>query len=106
MVDVEHSLLADKHFKINDTVTDFNLLDIHYWSHDKFIDQDDDTHLWDSNLPRYIFPRTFQFQEIIRLCQINYLPNERALVTPSQEILFTITAESINQMLQIQPKPD
>ena len=56
VVDVEHTPLADKDFKISDIVTNFNLLELHYWSHDKFIDQADDIHLRDSNLPRYIFP--------------------------------------------------
>ena len=70
------------------------------------MDQDDDIHLWESNLPKYIFPQTFQFLEIIRLCQVNDLPNERALVTHNKEILFTIAAESINQMLQIKPRSD
>ena len=45
VVDVEHTPLADKDFKISATVTDFNLLDIHCWSHDKSIDQADDIYL-------------------------------------------------------------
>ena len=59
VLDVDHTPLADKDFKISDTVTDFNLLELHCWSHDKFIDQAHDIHLWDSNLPKYIFPQTF-----------------------------------------------
>lgn len=105
IIDVEHTPLADKDFKISDPVADFNLLELHYWSHDKFMDQVDDIHLWESNLPKYIFPQTFQFPEIIRLCQVNYLPIERAMLTHNKKILFTIIAESINQMLRIQPKP-
>ena len=92
VIDVEHNPLADKYFKINDTVIDFNLLELHCWSHDKFIDQADDILLCDSNLPKYIFPQTFQVLEIIRLCQVHYMPSERVLVTLSKEILFTITA--------------
>jgi len=68
VIDVEQNPLADKDFKISDTVIDFNFLELHFWSHDKFIDQADDILLWDSNLPKYIFPQTFQFLEIIRLC--------------------------------------
>ena len=68
IVDVEHTPLAGKDFKISDTVTDFNLLDIQCWSYDKSIDQADDICLWESNLPKYILPHTFQFTEIIKLC--------------------------------------
>ena len=38
--------------------------------------------------------------------QTMYLPDQRAIVTHGKEILFTITTESINQMLQIQHRPD
>jgi len=37
--------------------------------------------------------------------QAYYIPNQRAIVSSSVETLFTITPESINQMLQI-PKND
>jgi len=106
IADVEHLPLADKDYNIIDTMTDSNLLELHYWSHDKYTDQVDDIHLWESNLPKYIFPQTYLFPEIIRLCQNNYFPNERAIITLAQEILFTVTAQSINQMLQIQPQPE
>ena len=56
IVCVEHTLLVEKDLKISDTIIDFNLLELHCWSHGKFIDQADDIHLWDSNLPKYIFP--------------------------------------------------
>ena len=62
--------------------------------------------LWESNLNKYIVPQTFQCLEVIRLYQTSYIPKKRAIITPSKEILFTITAESTNQMLQIQPRPD
>jgi len=83
VANVEHLPLADKDFKIVDTMTDSNLLEVHCWSHDKFIDQVDDIHLWDSNLPKYPFPQTYQCPELIRLRQINYFPNERDIVTPT-----------------------
>ena len=63
-------------------------------------------YLWESNLPKYLFPQVYQFPKIIHLCQICYLPSQRAIVFPNQQILFTITTGSINEMLQIQPNPD
>ena len=70
VIDVEHIPLADKDFKISDPVTDFNLLELHYWSHDKSIDQADDVYLRDSNFPKYIVPQTFQCPEVIRLYKL------------------------------------
>ena len=42
VVYVEHIPLADTDFKITDTVTEFNLLELHYWSQEKSIDQVDE----------------------------------------------------------------
>jgi len=92
VADVKHLPLTDKDFKIIDTMTDSNLLEHHCLNHEKFIDQADDNHLWDSKLPKYSFRRTYQCPELIILFQINYLLTERAIVTPTQEILFTINA--------------
>ena len=101
IVDVEHTLLADRDFKISDPATEFNLLELHCQSYDNSIDQADEVFLQESNLPKYIVPQTFQCPEVTRLCQTCYFPDQRAIITPGKEILFTITAESINQMLQI-----
>lgn len=43
---------------------------------------------------------------MIHLCKLYYIPSQRAIVSPNQQILFTVTTESINQMLHIQPKPN
>ena len=56
LLDVDRTPLADKGFKIIDIVTDRNILELHCWSHDKFVDQADDINLWNSNLPKYIVP--------------------------------------------------
>ena len=106
VLDMENTPLVYRYFKISDPVTEFNLLELHCWSHDKSINQADDGFLWESNLPKYIVPRTFQCPEVIRICQTSYIPDQRAIVTPEKEILFIIAAGSINQMLQIQPRPD
>jgi hypothetical protein len=48
-----------------------------------------------------MFPHTFHFLEFSLKCQAHYLSDQRAIVSSSGETLFTITPESINQMLQI-----
>ena len=52
-----------------------------------------------------MFPHTFPFPEFVLRCQANNLPGHRAIASPIGEILFTITYETIDQMLQV-PKND
>lgn len=35
-----------------------------------------------------------------------YIPSQRVVMSPDQKVLFTITVESINEMLQLQPGPN
>jgi len=43
------------------------------------------------------------FPDIIHQCCAKYDPVSKAVMTPSQNILFYINAESINEMLQFHP---
>ena len=61
--------------------------------------------IWDTHLPKYVVPLTHPGQDLVRLCQKHYEPYQRAIVNADIEILFIITAESINQMLQLQSDP-
>jgi hypothetical protein len=49
-----------------------------------------------------MFPQTFHFPEFTLKCQAHYLVYQRAIYSSFGETVFTITPESINQMLQIQ----
>lgn len=100
-LDIDHLSLADKDFQFKDTVTQENLLRIHWWAKDRFLNHADDIHLWDSNLPKYTFPEIHLFPDIVHFCHACYIPSQRAIIAPNQDFLFSITAESINQMLQI-----
>ena len=51
----------------------------------------------------YFLPSVHVFPEIIYHCHANYDPNQRAVMSPSQTIIFSITTESINEMLQFHP---
>jgi len=55
-LDIDHLPLADRDFEIKDTSTSSHLLKLHCWSEDKFLNKNDDIHLWESNLPKYLFP--------------------------------------------------
>jgi len=55
--------------------------------------------IWESNLPIYFLPSVNIFPEIIHLYTENYEPSQKAVKSPSGSILFHITPDSINQML-------
>jgi hypothetical protein len=74
---------------------------LHFWLKDTFLDQSDEIGLWESNLPLYLFPQIYHFPEFSLKCQAHYLPNQRAIVSSSGETLFTITSETIDQMMQV-----
>ena len=73
---------------------------MYFWLEEKYIDKSDDIQLWESNLPHYIFPRTHNTPEFIRKCHACYLPSQRAIIAPTGEILFAITPQAIDQMIQ------
>jgi len=54
-LDIDHLALADRDFQIKDTSTLDNLLKLHYWSKDKFLNHANDIHICESNLPKYTF---------------------------------------------------
>ena len=84
VLDVEHTPLVDKDFKMNDTATKFNLLELHWWSHEKSLDRAYEVFIWESNLPKYVVPQTFQCLEVIRLCKSCYFPDQRAIINPEK----------------------
>ena len=100
VVVVESLPLTNVDYKIIDPVVEFNLLDIHNWCYEKYLDKDE-IPIWETHFPKYIVPLTHPGQDLIRLCQKYYEPDQRAIINADREILFTIIAESINQMLQL-----
>lgn len=91
-IDIDHLALADIDFQINDIASPAHLLKLQCWSKDRFLNQNDDIHLWESNFPKYLFPKVYPFPEIIHFCYACYIRIQREIVTPNQQVLFTITA--------------
>ena len=56
-------------------------------------------------MPNYVVLITHQAPDFIRLCQLHYLPDQRCVVNKDREIMFYITAEAINDMLQMSHGP-
>jgi hypothetical protein len=104
-VDLDHIPLVDKDYKITEPRCEFDFFELHSWLKDIFLDQSDEIGLWESNLPLYMFPQTHHFPEFSLRCQARYFPGQRAIASSSGEILFTVTSEAIDQMLQI-PRND
>lgn len=100
-LDLDHLPLANKDLQIKDTSIHESPLKLYCWYRDQYLNHDDKIHLWESNLPKYQFPEVHMFPEIVHYCHANYIPIQRAVMPPEQTILFIITAESINEMLQL-----
>jgi len=45
-MDLDYLPLADKDFKIHETLSKFDLFNIYYWWEDKFMEEMDDIGLW------------------------------------------------------------
>jgi hypothetical protein len=100
-IDLDHIPMADRDYKVAKPKCEFNFFELHCWLKDIFLDQSDEIGLWESNLPLYMFPQTYPFPEFVLKCQANYMPRQRSISSPIGEIMFTITPETIDQMLMI-----
>jgi len=54
-------------------------------------------------MPIYYLPSVNVFPDLIHQCCANYDPSQRAVMSPSGNVLFYITPQSINEMLQFKP---
>jgi hypothetical protein len=100
-VNLDRIPLADKDYLIIDRKCNFDFVDLQSWLKEVFVDQSDEIGLWESNLPLYIFPQIHHFLEFSLKCQAHYIPEKRAILSSSREILFLITPETIDQTMQI-----
>lgn len=82
-LDIDHLALPDRGLQIKDTTTPTHLLKLHCWSRDKFINHANDTQLWESNLPKYLFPKVHPFPDIVHFSHACYIPSQIATVAPN-----------------------
>lgn len=97
--ELEAMPLADRGYLIQDLVWDRNHLQTLCQLRNSFLSNCDMYGIWESNFPIYFLPSVNIFPEIIHLCAENYDPTQRTVKSPSGRILFHITPDSINQML-------
>jgi len=69
----------------------------------KFRNKTDPLRIWESNMPMYYLPSVNVFPDLIHHFCSNYDPVHRAVMSPAGEVLFYITPQSINEMLQFKP---
>jgi hypothetical protein len=100
-VDLDKVPLVDKDRLIADTICSFDFADLQSWLREVFLDQSDEIGLWESNFPLYLFPQIHNFPEFTLRCQVHYLPDQKAIMSSSGDVLFFITPEDIDQMMQI-----
>jgi hypothetical protein len=100
-IDLNRIPLEDKDHLIRDTRCEFDFADLQSWLKEVFLDQSNEIGLWESNLPLYLFPQIHHFPEFALKCQAHYIPEQRAIMSSSGEIIFLITPETIDQMMQI-----
>ena len=98
--DLDYLPLADRDFQITNLSGDRNHLQVFRQIRDNHLNNSDIFGIWESNLPIYFLPSVHVFPDIIHQCCANYDPVHRAVMSPSQTILFPITAKSINEMIQ------
>jgi len=104
--DLDYLPLVDKDFQIKDLTFEETTLKLYCKFRDNYLRNADKIGLWESNLPKYQFPTVHIFPDIVHQCHANYDPNMRAIMSANKKVLFTITAESINEMFQLQPSQD
>jgi hypothetical protein len=100
-VDLDKIHLVDKDCLIADTICIFDFSDLQSWLREVFLDQSDEIGLWESNFPLYLFPQIHHFPEFALRYQAHYVPDQKAIVSSSGDVLFFITLEDIDQMMQI-----
>jgi hypothetical protein len=104
-VDLDKIPLVDKDRLIADTACSFDFSDLQSWLREVFLDQSDEVGLWESNLPLYMFPQVHHFPEFALKCRFHYVPEQKAIVSSLGDVLFFITPEDIDQMMQV-TRPD
>jgi hypothetical protein len=100
-VDLDKVPLVDKDRLIADTICGFYFSDLQSWLREVFLDQSDEIGLWESNLPLYLFPKIHHFRKFSLKFQAHYIPDQKAIVSSSGDVLFFITPKDINQMMQV-----
>lgn len=101
--DLDYLPLADKDFQIKDLSSDKNHLQAFCQVKESYLNKPDIFGLWESNIPMYFLPSIHVFPKIIHHYCANYDPIHRAIMSPSQTVLFPITSKSINEMIQFHP---
>lgn len=95
--------LANRDFQINDMEGDKLHLQAFCEIRNSYRNKTDIFGIWESNMPIYYLSSVNVFPDLIHQCCANYEPSQRAMMDSSRNVLFHITPQCINEMLQFKP---
>ncbi|MCY6488474.1 hypothetical protein, partial [Actinobacillus pleuropneumoniae] len=75
--------------------------ELHLWLKQNYLNKQDPIRSWESLLPFYSFPKTHEFPGLISWCQAKYDLVKGVVMAQNGDILITISAQTINEMLLI-----
>ena len=101
--ELEWMPLANRDFQIKDMMGEKPHLQAFCEVRNSYRSNTDVLGIWESNMPIYYLPSVSVLPDFIHLCCANYEPTQRAVVAPSGTVLFYITFQSINEMLNFKP---
>jgi len=101
--ELEWKPLADKDFQIDDMEGYKPHLQAFCEIRSSHKNKTDIFGIWESNMPIYYLPSVNVFPDLIHQCCANYEPSQMAVMGPSGNVLFYITSQSINEILQFKP---
>ena len=81
--ELDYLALVDRDFQIKDLSFSDSPLRIFFRCRDNYLNGLDTIGLWESNLPRYLFPSVHIFPEIVHFFHANYDPNQRLVLSPN-----------------------
>ena len=102
-MDIEWLPLADRDFQIRDMMgLTTHLKAVGQFKHNHR-NNTDVLGIWKSSMPRYYLPEVNVLPDFIHLCHAHYEPTLRAILRPDGSVLFYITPQAINEILNFKP---
>ena len=102
-LDLEWLPLVDRDFQIKDMMGLNSHLKTVYQFKSNHRNNTDILGIWQSSMPIYFLPSVNVLPEFIHLFHENYDPTQREILSPDGSVLFYITPQSINEMMNFDP---
>lgn len=100
-LELDHIPIVDSIFKVVEAKCEFYFYELHLWLKQNYLNQQGPIRFWESLLPFYRFPKTHEFPNLISWCQAKYDLVKRVVMAQNGDILITISAQTITEMLLV-----